>query len=138
MGKAGRALVFLTEDEVIEINRRMISHFGGIYFPGDNNLSNPGSLRYLVQAIQGSVFGRNLHPSVFDKAAALAFEIITAHVFHDGNKRTGVEACRLFLELNGWSLSIEGSIVDVALQVEARVMTRARLAQWLKSRCRRA
>ncbi|HFA50670.1 MAG TPA: type II toxin-antitoxin system death-on-curing family toxin [Bacteroidetes bacterium] len=29
------------------------------------------------------------------------FQIVTGHVFQDGNKRTGLEAAILFLKLNG-------------------------------------
>ena len=46
----------LTVRDVVEINRRMISHFGGVFFEGDNNLANRGSLQYLLTEIHGSFF----------------------------------------------------------------------------------
>ncbi len=35
------------------------------------------------------------------------FQIVTGHVFQDGNKRTGLEAALLFLKLNGHYLKKE-------------------------------
>jgi death-on-curing protein len=138
MDEPGRQVVFLTEDEVLEVNRRMILEFGGIYFEGDRNLANPGSLRYMLEAIQGSVYEHIAYPTVFDKAAALAWEIIRAHVFHDGNKRTGMETCRLLLEINGWDLTVDAEIVSIALQAESGELSIAGLAQWLAGKSRRA
>lgn len=34
------------------------------------------------------------------------------HVFHDGNKRTGMLACQIFLELNEYDLQIAFHTVD--------------------------
>lgn len=39
------------------------------------------------------------------------FNIISNHVFQDGNKRTGLEAALLFLKINGWRL-IDNDIVN--------------------------
>lgn len=129
-------MIFLTEDEILEINRRMILEFGGVYFEGDRNLANAGSLRYVLEAIQGSIFDRDPYPTVFDKAAALAWEIIKAHVFHDGNKRTGMEACRLFLELNGWKLTIDREIICIAIKIERGELDHPRLASWIAGKSR--
>ena len=39
----------------------MISKFGGIFFEGDNNLANPGSLEYVLEEInQVFLWGRTL------------------------------------------------------------------------------
>jgi hypothetical protein len=50
----------LTIADVIEINRRMISHFGGIFFEGDDNLANHGLLEYALAEIHGSLYGQEL------------------------------------------------------------------------------
>ena len=41
---------------------------------------------------------------VFLMAAAYAFHIAEGQPFIDGNKRTGLNAALVFLELNGWSV----------------------------------
>jgi hypothetical protein len=69
----------LTLPDVVEINRRMISHFGGIFFEGDNNLANRGSLEYMLEEIHGSLYGRELYPDLFQKAGLIAWRIIAGY-----------------------------------------------------------
>ncbi len=131
MGRTGKTLDLA---DVLAINRRMIQVFGGVFFAGDDNLANPGSLEYVLEAIQGSLFGYNPYPTLLEKAAALAWRIITGHVFHDGNKRTGMEVCRLFLELNGHTMRIDMAVVDVALQIANDELGFADFVRWLATR----
>ena len=124
----------LTVADVVEINRRMITHFGGIFFEGDNNLANRGSLEYVLEEIHGSLYGQELYPDLFQKAALIAWRIIVGHIFHDGNKRTGMESCRLFLELNGQILKMDREIVDVALRIATHQIEFDDFVEWLKNR----
>jgi hypothetical protein len=66
----------LTVADIVEINRRMIAHFGGIFFEGDNNLANQGSLEYVLAEIHGSLFGQELYPDLFQKAGLIAWRIL--------------------------------------------------------------
>ncbi len=94
----------LSLDELVEINRQAIDAFGGSFYAGDNNLINPGTLIYTLDSLDAEVFGNELYPAIEQKAAVLGWNIIVKHVFHDGNKRTGILACITFLELNGYDL----------------------------------
>jgi death-on-curing protein len=137
MGRTGKSLgpiQFLKFGEVVEINRRMIQRYGGVFFKGDDNLVNPGSLEYIQEAIRVSFFGHTLYPTLIEKAAALAWQIITVHTFHDGNKRTGMEACRLMLDLNGYTMRIDADVVNVALQVAERYIAFSDFVRWLEQR----
>ncbi len=77
--------------------------------------------------------GRDLHPSVAAKAAALCFSIISNHPFVDGNKRAGHSAMETFLVLNGSEVSapLEES-ERVILDVAAGQLNRDGLAAWLQ------
>ena len=66
MVRAGKTL---TVADIVEINRRMIAHFGGIFFEGDNNLAHRGSLEYVLAEIHGSLYGEELYPDLFRKQA---------------------------------------------------------------------
>ena len=58
MGQTGGVLgsiEFLEFEEVVEINRRMIAAYGGFFTEGDDNLANPGSLKHILEMIQGGV-----------------------------------------------------------------------------------
>lgn len=111
----------------------MIEEFGG-FFAGDDNLANPGSLEHVLEAIQGSLFGRELYPTLIEKAAAIGWRIIVGHTFHDGNKRTGMEACRLFLDLNGYDMRIDHEVVRMALQIATKQVQFANFVQWIEQR----
>ena len=124
----------LTVVDIVEINRRMISHFGGIFFQGDDNLANRGSLEYVLAEIYGSLYGQELYPDIFQKAGLIAWRIIVGHIFHDGNKRTRMESCRLFLELNGHKLQMDIEIVDVALRIATHEIEFNDFVDWLKIR----
>ena len=126
----------LTVPDVIEINRRMTAHFGGIFFDGDDNLANRGSLEYVLAEIHGSLYELELYPDVFQKAGLIAWRIITGHIFHDGNKRTGMESCRLFLELNGYTLRMDMEIVDMALRIATHEISFEEFVEWLRNRSR--
>jgi death-on-curing protein len=124
----------LTVPDVVEINRRMITHFGGIFFEGDDNLANRGSLEYVLDEIHGSLYGQELYPDLFQKAGLIAWRIIVGHIFHDGNKRTAMESCRLFLELNGYMLKMGMDIIDTALRIATHEIEFDEFVLWLKNR----
>jgi len=130
----GGALQVLTTSDIVEINRRMIKQFGGSFYEGDNNLLNPGSLEHVLEEIQGSLFDKEPFPSLFEKAAAICCRIIQNHVFHDGNKRSGMEACRIFLELNGYEMKIDREVVDMALNIATSQVKYEDVVQWIRSR----
>jgi death-on-curing protein len=135
MGRTGEPLdqiEFLEFEEVLEINRQMILAYGGLFTEGDNNLANPGSLMYTLEMIQGSFFGHNPCPTVVEKAAFLGWRIITGHIFHDGNKRTGIESCRLMLDLNGYSMKIDREVIDITEQICEDTVSFVEFVQWLE------
>ena len=48
--------------------------------------------------------GKDLYPSINDKAAALVERLVKNHAFIDGNKRIGYVMLRFFLMKNGYDL----------------------------------
>jgi death-on-curing protein len=131
----GGTCKILTLAEIREINRLLIAEFGGIYFAGDHNQQNPGSLEHVLEQIQGPLFGHDAYPSLLEKAAALAWRINTSHVFHDGNKRTAMESCRAFLHLNGYQMRMGSEVTSMALAIAAHEVTFEAFVEWLRARC---
>lgn len=131
MGRTRKTVNLLEFSDIVLINRRMIDKYGG-FFEGDDNLLNPGSLEYVLDAIHGLLFETDPYPTVAEKAAALAWWIITRHVFHDGNKRTGMEACRMLLDLNGYTMRIDQEVVDVATHIAERELSFPQFVRWLE------
>ncbi len=80
---------------------------------------------------------RNLYaygddPSVFDLAAAYCAGIIQNHPFVDGNKRTGVLAAAVFLDLNGYDFRPdEAEAYRIIMALAAGEQDAPELAAWL-------
>ena len=87
---------FITVEQVIEIHDAFLEDHGGL--PG---IRDKGLLISAVEMPRASMFGKYLHKTIYDKAAAYLFHIVQNHPFNDGNKRTGALTTILFLEENG-------------------------------------
>ena len=77
--------------------------------------------------------GKQLYPTLAEKASALGFSLIKNHPFVDGNKRTGHAAMETFLLLNGFE--IEASVDEqekVILQVVSGELGPEEFADWLR------
>lgn len=95
---------YLTEEELIEINRQVILRAG----EGSISLLDSSGLNSVVEAPKQVFFGREAYPTVWLKAAYYLQKITKKHLFADGNKRTALEATKVFLMLNGINLHFKG------------------------------
>jgi death-on-curing protein len=77
--------------------------------------------------------GRELYPTIVEKASALGFSLIQNHPFIDGNKRIGHAAMETFLMLNGHEISASADEqVDIILGVASGNISRHAFTNWLK------
>jgi death-on-curing protein len=68
---------------------------------------------------RASAFGADAYPTLVGKAAALLHSLVANHALVDGNKRLGWLATIVFLDLNGWSGTLDDEaafllVMDVA------------------------
>ncbi|MBL7075123.1 type II toxin-antitoxin system death-on-curing family toxin [candidate division KSB1 bacterium] len=136
MGKTGQIVKYLSFQEIVERNRRIVLETGG-FVEGAGKLSNPNSLEYLVNIVQEKINDKELYPSLVEKAAVYVFNIITRHIFIDGNKRTGMICAFWFLRLNGCIVSesiSENEIVKIALDIANRTIDLPEIIIWLQER----
>ena len=125
----------LTKEEIIFLNRNNVSKFGGNFVP-PNNLLNENPLDYLVEIVDANLFGEPIYKEVYKKAGVYLFNIIANHIFTDGNKRTGLDACLLFLDYNGYQFSeiISNEILtDFILSIASGEQSLETVQNWLKS-----
>ena len=119
---------YLTLSEVLELYRRVMQVGGGE--PGIRDLD---ALKSAVSQPKMSFGGKDLYPTLPEKAAALAYSLAQNHPFLDGNKRIAHAAMEVFLILNGYE--IKASIQEqesVFLRVAAGQMGREELASWIE------
>jgi death-on-curing protein len=75
-------------------------------------------------------------PDVFLLAAAYAFGVAKNHPFVDGNKRTALVLCELFLELNGWqNVASDAETLAAMLDLAAGELDEDGFAAWLRESC---
>ena len=86
----------LTVDIVREIHFEAIQRFGG-----SDGVRDLALLESAVAAPQASFGGKSPYKDLAEIAAAYLFYICRNHPFVDGNKRTALGACLVFLKLNG-------------------------------------
>jgi len=90
---------FLTVEVVVALHRRQLERFGG-----GTGLRDLGLLESAVAQPQASFGGEFVHDGLFARAAAYLFHIVSNHPFVDGNKRAGLLAAQVFLDVNGITL----------------------------------
>ncbi len=86
----------LTVDIVKEIHAAALGGFGGA-----DGLREPSLLESAVAAPQVTIGGYSPFADLAEVAAAYLFYLCRNHPFLDGNKRTALGACLVFLRLNG-------------------------------------
>lgn len=101
LGEDNTEVFYLSAEDIIEIHDAMIEQFGGSFGLRDDDL-----FRSVVLAPFQTMFGTELFPTVFDKAAKYLFDFANYQIFVDGNKRTGLGVCEMFLEKNGLALNL--------------------------------
>jgi len=107
---------YLSLEEILRLHFQVIEDFGGSHGVMDEN-----RLQSVVQAPKQIIFGKEQYPSLYEKAAVYLRNIIGDHPFSDGNKRTAVTVCGIFLARNGITLKatpkdLELFTVKVAIQ----------------------
>ena len=86
----------LTVEIVREIHAEVIKSFGG-----SDGVRDQALLESAVAAPQASFGGESPYADLAEIAAAYLFYLCRNHPFIDGNKRTALGACIVFLRLNG-------------------------------------
>ena len=130
MEDLGGEVAYPSLQQVCEVNRRMVEEFGGFFLPPDN-LRNQAALEYVLDAVQSSVYGSTLYPTLKEKAAAITHHIISRHVFYDGNKRTAAHIAWEFLRSNGVLLYLDATIIDLTASVAGSQSVQKDVLLWL-------
>lgn len=93
---------YLTVKDIIKINAKLITTVSSGELIG---LKDAAALDMAVNQPQQEVFGEELYPTIYDKAAILAINLAKRHPFQYGNKRTALVAMITFLMMNGYATS---------------------------------
>lgn len=122
---------YLDVDEVIRLHGREVGEGVGLR---DKNL-----LEGAVERPRQSAFGDDAYPTIESKAAALFESLVRNHPFIDGNKRIGVLASFVFLEINGFEVeTTNDEVVETVLSLIVRDIDFdalvGRIRSWIRPR----
>ena len=121
-------VLYLSADDIVRIHERVVEETGG-----SHGIRDYHTIATLEDLPKQSAFGSELYPTLFVKAALYVRNIITAHPFVDGNKRTAMTSADVFLQLNGFRIAIKkGGVETFALSVISERKDLKLIADWLK------
>lgn len=103
----------LTLEQIVRMHENLIRDTGGSL-----GILNKEMLLSALNAPFQTFDGIELYPTIEEKAAKLAYFLISNHSFVDGNKRIGLYAMLVFLEINDVSLEFtQQELIDLGLGV---------------------
>jgi len=120
---------FLTVEDVLLIHEESLARYGG-----GAGMRDLGALESAVAMPQAGFGGQFLHEDLFAMAAAYAFHIAQNQPFIDGNKRAGLGAALVFLDLNGIEIpDPSGQLYDAMIALAERRLDKPGLAELLRT-----
>ncbi|TLQ03303.1 type II toxin-antitoxin system death-on-curing family toxin [Pediococcus stilesii] len=124
---------YLSKEELVAINQLVLKRANNQLI----GVQYPQGLDLVIEQPQQVIFGRELYPNLWIKAAFVIQKITKKHIFTDGNKRTAILAGLIFLEMNGYKLEFSADAgEEIMLGVTNSADTEETmlsLAEWLKS-----
>ena len=119
---------YLTIEEVIELHDEMLKRYGGLPGIRDKNL-----LWSAIDAPKAAMFGQEMYPSFYEKAATYLYHLVCNHPFNDANKRTGFVVTLVFLEVNSAKQSFQKEdLENLVIEVAKGKETKERITKFLK------
>lgn len=122
--------IWITPEETLAFHSMLIAHFGG-----SDGVRDEGKLLASLNRPKQQFHYEGC--AIIKLAATYASGIVKSHPFMDGNKRTGLMVCQLFVESNGYRF--EASEEESALQIIALAddrLTDEELTAWLEVNCK--
>jgi death-on-curing protein len=83
-------------EDVFEIHELQVERYGGL-----QGVRDRGLVESAIAQPKATFSGEHLHGDLFEMSAAYLFHLVRKHGFLDGNKRTGLLAALVFLDING-------------------------------------
>ncbi|PTQ55189.1 MAG: Death on curing protein, Doc toxin [Candidatus Carbobacillus altaicus] len=117
----------LSIPQIVMMHSALIKETGGLDGIRDENL-----LDSAVNAPFQTFGGEYVYKTLEAKAARLGYSLVKNHPFVDGNKRIGMLAMLVFLEINGIGLTCsDQDIIETGLKLAAGEMDDKQLLEWI-------
>ena len=122
-------MIRLSKPQILLLHEQLVAETGG-----SSGLRDEGMLDSALNTPFQTFAGKNVYPSLQQKAARLCFGLVKNHPFVDGNKRIGAHVMLVFLALNGIELQhTQAELSEVILQLAAGTLQSTDLLDWILS-----
>ncbi len=119
---------YLSPHQVLFLHARLIEETGG-----SHGVRDMGLLLSALGRPKATFEGKELHPTIYQKATALSDSMINNHPFVDGNKRTGIGAAVMFLSLNGYEITASNQeLLDLTMKIAQKRTSIEEVANWFE------
>jgi death-on-curing protein len=122
---------FLSPDEILDIHRSLMKRIGG-----DARVRDIELLESAALAPQETRFGELVHKTMRAQAAMYWLSIGLNQPFYEGNEKTGLVVCEIFLQINNFELDLQPKeIADIIGSISKRIInTRDKLMHRIRIR----
>lgn len=122
-------MIKLATERVMLLHKLLVAQTGGEY-----GVRDIGLLESALEACYATFDGKELFATTEEKAARLCLGLVSNHAFVDGNKRIGVFALLIFLEVNGIKIeATDSELVEVGLSLAQSQMKYEQLLAWINN-----
>ena len=122
-------MIRFSRDKVKLIHQLLAEETGGSI-----GVRDEGLLDSALESAFATFDGVELYPSKEEKAAKIAYSLVSNHAFVDGNKRIGVFVMLSFLSLNGIRIdATDEDIVQLGLGIADGSVEYERIVSWIKA-----
>ncbi len=122
-------MIRFSRDKVKLIHQLLAEETGGSI-----GVRDEGLLDSALESAFATFDGVELYPSKEEKAAKIAYSLVSNHAFVDGNKRIGVFVMLSFLSLNGIRIdATDEDIVQLGLGIADGSVEYKGIVSWIKA-----
>ena len=122
-------MIRLSKPQILLLHEQLVAETGG-----SSGLRDEGMLDSALNTPFQTFAGKDVYPSLQQKAARLCFGLVKNHPFVDGNKRIGAHVMLVFLALNRIELQhTQAELSEVILQLAAGTLQSTDLLDWILS-----
>lgn len=120
-------MIILTVEEIMALHTQLTGRTGG-----SDGLREMGLLESAVYSAEMSFGGEEMYKTVEEKAARLAYALVSNHAFVDGNKRIGILVMLMMLKINGIEMQFtQNELIDFGLSAASGKMKYEDILEWI-------
>ena len=122
-------MIKFSKEKVLLLHQIMAEATGG-----SSGVRDDALLESAIESAFATFDGVELYPSKEEKAAKIAYSLVSNHAFVDGNKRIGVFVMLSFLSLNGIRIdATDEDIVQLGLGIADGSFEYEGIVSWIKA-----